>query len=80
MQGEQNTVEPTPLDRCDDRITEPVERHALNFATRPRCRAKDMFNLPAIVSGGIKEAGQLGARLAACGDGLFSDQNISIFK
>jgi len=39
-----------------------------------------MFDLPAIRSGSVEEACELGARLTARGDGLFSKQNVSIFK
>ena len=78
MQAEENAIEPTTLDRGDDRIAEPLERRALYLAARSRRRAEDVFDLPAMRPARIEEAGQLGIGLASRGDGLVSDQNVAV--
>ena len=78
MQAEEDSIELVTLDRSDDRIAKPLERRALYLATRCRRRAEDMFDLPAMCPAGIEEACELCIRLASSGDGLFSNQNVTI--
>jgi hypothetical protein len=54
VQAEENTVEPIALYRCDDRIAQPLECRPLYFSARPRRRAENMLDLPAMGPAGIE--------------------------
>jgi hypothetical protein len=80
MQGEENTIEATTLDRGDDRVAKPLERRSLYFAARPRRRTEYVFDSPAMRLAHIEEAGELGIGLTSRGDGFVSKANETVPK
>jgi hypothetical protein len=80
MQGEENTIETTTLDRGDDRVAQPLERRSLYFAARPRRRTEYVFDSPAMRLARIEESGELRIGLTSRGDGLVSKANETVPK
>ena len=80
MQAEENAVKVSTRTHGDDGIAKPLESGAFHFGARPRRRAKDMLDLPAIVLVSISETGQFGICVASRPYGVISHQNIVILE